>query len=100
MREWKKAKFYIGERGDIIIIVIIVLSYLSYVIYSNLIYLTLSNLNIRDLTTINFEKDHFYSSETTLDKFYTLNVILGNDLSYDRCKKVQERPYIAFPAKG
>ena len=35
-----------------------------------------------------------------LDKFYTLNVIQGNDLSYGRCKKVQERPYSAFPAKG
>ena len=41
-----KAKFYIGERGDIIITVIVVLSHLYYVIFSNLIYLTLSNLNI------------------------------------------------------
>ena len=26
--------------------------------------------------------------------------IWANDLSYDVCKKVQERPYRAFPAKG
>ena len=38
--EWVKAKFCIRERRDIIIIVIIVLSYLSDVIFSNLIYLT------------------------------------------------------------
>ena len=43
---------------------------------------------------------NFYSSETTLDKFYSVNVIWGNDLSYHACKKVQERPYSAFPAKG
>ena len=43
---------------------------------------------------------NFYSSETTLGKFYTVNVdIRGNDLSYDGCKKVQERPYSTFPAK-
>ena len=36
--EWVKAKFYIGERE------IIILSYLPYVIFSNLIYLTLPNL--------------------------------------------------------
>ena len=41
-----KAKFYIGETGDIIITVIVVLSHLYYVIFSNFIYLTLSNLNI------------------------------------------------------
>ena len=29
----------------------------------------------------------------------TVNVIRGNDLSYDACKKVQERPYSGFPAK-
>ena len=40
-----------------------------------------------------------YSSQTTLEIFYTVNVIRGNDLSYDACKKVQERPYSAFPAK-
>ena len=50
--------------------------------------------------TINFKKDNFYSLETTLDKLYTVNVIRGNDLSYDGCKKVQERPYSTFPAKG
>ena len=44
-REWVKAKFYFEEKGDIII-VIIVLSNLSYVIFSDLIYLTLSKLNI------------------------------------------------------
>ena len=44
--EWVKAKLYVGERGDTTIIVIIVLSYLSYMIFSDLIYLTLSNLNI------------------------------------------------------
>ena len=37
-----------------------------------------------------------YSSQTTLEIFYTVNVIRGNDLSYDACKKVQERPYSAF----
>ena len=79
------------------IIVIIVLSYLTYYF---LILFILSNLSIQDLTTINFKKDNFYSSETTLDKFYTVNVIQGNDLSYDECKKVQERPYSAFPAEG
>ena len=43
---------------------------------------------------------YIYSSETTLDKFYTVNVIRGgNDLSYNGCKKVQERPYSAFPEK-
>ena len=71
---------YIGEREDIVIIIIIVLSHLSYVIFSNLIHLTLSNLNIWDLTTINFKTD---SSETTLHKFHTINVVRGNDLSYD-----------------
>ena len=40
-----KGKF-LYWRGEIIIIVIIVLSYLSYVKFSNLIYLTLPNLNI------------------------------------------------------
>ena len=69
-------------------------------ISSDLIYLTSSNLNIRDLTTINYKKDNFYSSETMLDNFYTVNVIRGNDLSFDGCKKVQERPYSAFPEKG
>ena len=39
-------------------------------------------------------------TQTTLEIFYTVNVIRGNDLSYDACKKVQERPYSAFPAKG
>ena len=82
-RKWVKAKFYIGEREDIIIIVKIALSHLSYVIFSDLIYLILSNLNIQDLTTINFEKDTFDSSETMLHKFYTVNVIRGNDLSYE-----------------
>ena len=43
---------------------------------------------------------NFYSSETTLDKFYSVNAIRGNDLSYDACKKVQERHQSAFPAKG
>ena len=95
-----KGKNLYWREEDIIIIVIIVLSYLSYVIFSDLICLTLSNLNIKDLTTINFKKDNFYSSETSLDKFYTVHVIRGNDLSYDRCKKVQERPYRAFQEKG
>ena len=49
---------------------------------------------------MNFKRDNFYSSETRLDKFYAVNVIRGNDLSYDGCKKVLERPYSAFPAKG
>ena len=31
-----------------------------------------------------------------LEKFHTVNVIQDNDLSYDGCKKVQERPYSAF----
>ena len=44
--EWVKAEFYIGERGDITIIVKIVLSSFSHVIFSYLIYLTLSNLSI------------------------------------------------------
>ena len=43
---------------------------------------------------------NFYSSETKLDKVYTVDVIRGNDLSYDRCKKVHKRPYSSFPAKG
>ena len=34
----KCGKFYIGKKGDIIIIVIIVLSYISYVIFSNLVF--------------------------------------------------------------
>ena len=43
---------------------------------------------------------NFYGSETTLDKFYIVNVIRSNDLSYDGCRKVQARPPGAFPAKG
>ena len=42
----KGQNIHIGEMGNLIIIVIIVLSYLSYVIFSDLIYLTLSNVNI------------------------------------------------------
>ena len=99
-RELVKAKFYVGERGNIIIIVIIVLSYFSYVIFCNLIYLTLSNINIQDMTTINFKKDNFYSLETTLDKCYTVNVLQVNGLSYDGCKEAQERSYSDFLAKG
>ena len=75
-------------------------SYLSYVIFSNFIYLNLSNLNILDLTTVNFKKDNFYNEETALHKFYTVSVIRGNDLSYDGCEKVQEKPCSTFPAKG
>ena len=43
---------------------------------------------------------NFYRSETTLDKVYAVDIIPGNDLSYDGCNKVQERPYSTFPAKG
>ena len=43
---------------------------------------------------------NFYSSETTLDNVSTVDVMWGNDLSYDGCKKVQERPCSTFPAKG
>ena len=50
--------------------------------------------------TINFKKDNFHSLETALEKLYTVNFIQGYDLSFDGCKKVQERPYSAFPAKG
>ena len=38
--------------------------------------------------------------DTMLNNSYAVNVIRGNDLSYDVCLKVQERPYSAFPAKG
>ena len=41
-----------------------------------------------------------YHWETTLDKFYTVNVLRGNDLNYDVCKRVQDRPNSVFPAKG
>ena len=34
---------------------------------------------------------NFYSSEATLDKFYNVNVIRGNDIIYDACKKIQSR---------
>ena len=38
------------------------------------------------LTKLNFRKDNLYSSETTLNKFYAVNAIPGNGLSYDWCK--------------
>ena len=45
-----KAKFYIGERVDIIIIGIIVLSYFSYAIFSDLIFnfIKLKHLGLDD----------------------------------------------------
>ena len=43
---------------------------------------------------------NLYSWGTTLGKIYTINVIQGHVLSYGGCKKVQERPYSTFPAKG
>ena len=52
------------------------------------------------LCRIFFQVVNFYSSETKLDKVYAVDVIWGNDLRNDGCKKVQEIPCSTFPAKG
>ena len=58
----------------------------KYVIFSDLIYLTYL-IKLKHLRLDNkFQKDNFYSSETAIEKFNTVNVIRGNDLRYDGCR--------------
>ena len=90
-------KLLIQETGDLNWSFLTLLSHLRSAAYlaARLLFLVLI-LSFADF----FCKLSTYSSETTRDKFYTVNdATRGDDLSYGACKKVQERPESAFSAK-
>ena len=49
--------------------------------------------------TINFKKENFYSSKTTLDKFYTVHVIWSNDLTMTGVRRFKKDPAVLFQKK-
>ena len=84
------------DRGlELVFLDFVALSPISVYLAARLLFLVL----IISFVDFVLQVVNFYSSVTKLDKFYTVNVLRGNDLSHNACKKVQGRSYNDFPAK-